>query len=124
MYMAIYNKYDGQITYIPIGVNECNELLDKYVSRRGLKYLITHDKNITSANFELLYGKKIFEPIVDEYIPVNTSRKTDNEIKRLEDFFSFIYALICKRGKEQYNKDMGAIAEIERYIWNNFGIAP
>lgn len=124
MYMAIYNKYDGEITYIPIGINECNELLDKYVSKRGLKYLITHDKNLTSANFELLYGKKIFEPIVDAYIPVNTTRKSDNEINRLVDFFSFIHALVYRRHKGLYNRDIGAIGEIERYIEKHFGITP
>lgn len=123
MYMAIYNKYDGNITYIPISSVEQRDLSNKPVEDRFLKYIITNQKNATLNDFRFMHGEKIFEPI-DAYIPVNTNRKTDNEIKKLEDFFSFAYALICRRHKGLYNRDIGTIDEIERYIWDNFGIAP
>lgn len=118
MYMAIYNKYDGNITYIPISSVEQRDLSNKPVEDRFLKYIITNQKNATLNDFRFMHGEKIFEPIVDN----NTIEMHFSKDQRLDDFLEFIKNTVYVAKHAVHKNDMAILNKIANYMYTKFNI--
>jgi hypothetical protein len=116
--MAIYNKYDGNITYIPVSSQEWREL-GKPFENRSTKYLLTRSLGITKEDFLLIYGHEMFMPSIDTN---NTIEMHFPKDYRLDDFLEFIKNTVYVAKHAMHKNDMAVLNKIASYMYDKFNI--